>query len=72
MLPPGKKSPSSPPLELFTMDVLCLVHLYPLCRLMKYTIVGTALSPGLAMVMQAIDPGEFQEMFSPGYWHGST
>ena len=54
------------------MDVLCLVHLYPLCRLTKYTIVGTALSPGLAMGMQASDPGEFQEMFSPGYWHGST
>ena len=54
------------------MKVLCYVPLRPLCRLTKYTVVGTALSPALTVGMLAIDPVDSQVLFSPGHWHRST
>ena len=71
-LPLGKKPLSIPPLELFTCEHALLCHLSPLCRLTKYTAVGTALSSTLTMSMPAIGPGDSQALFSLGYQCRST
>ena len=71
-LPLGDKPLSIPPLELFTVNVLCSVPFRPLCGLTKYTVVGTALGPTLTMGMPAVGSGDSQALFSPGHWHSST
>ena len=54
------------------MNVLCCGPFHPLCRLTKYTVVGTALSPALTVGMPAVGPGDCQVLFSTGHWHRST
>ena len=47
------------------MNVLCCVPFRPLCRLTKYTVVGTALGPTLTVGMLAVGPGNSQVFFFP-------
>ena len=54
------------------MNVLCCVPFHPLCRLTKYTVVGTALDPAVTVGMPTIGPGNSQALFSPGHWCRST
>ena len=49
------------------MSVLCCVPFHALCRLIKYTVVGTAVSPTLTLGMPADGPGDSQVLFSPGH-----
>ena len=68
----GENPLSSPPLELSPVNVLCRVPFHLFCRLAKYTVVGTALGPALAVGMSAFSPDDSQVLLSPGHWHRST
>ena len=54
------------------MNVFCRFSFHPLCGLTKYTVLGSAPSPTLMMIMMDIGPGVSQALVSSGHCCRST